>query len=121
MQSLKQIGLFLTDFKQKLLVFGVFFIHRDKNIQTLLDLEITSLQRVYYLQNLTVEDYSEGPNDDLFDPESPPNYIFGITINGKEIYIKINLGKPQKSVMCISFHISDIKMKYPFKEKDNQK
>jgi len=79
-------------------------------------LEITSKQREGFLAGLEAKDYSRGPIDDAYDPESPPNYEFGITIKGKEIYIKINLGKTGKRVMCISFHIAEHKMKYPFKQ-----
>ena len=115
-----EIESFLADFKVKLKIFKVFFKNREKNEQALYDLEITPKQREDYLLNLKVIDYSSGPNDDLFDPESPPNYEFGITINGKEIYIKINMGKPGKSVMCISFHLAEYKMKYPFIQKEEE-
>ncbi len=114
--KLREIEEFLIDFKQKLKVYNVFFKHRDKNLQTLLDLEITPKQREEFLLNLEPTDYSNGPIADAFDPESPPNYEFGITIKKKEVYIKINMGKPEKSVMCISFHIAEHKMVYPFKK-----
>jgi hypothetical protein len=32
-----------------------------------------------------------------------------------EVYIKISLGKPNKSVDCMSFHPAEFKIKYPFK------
>ena len=118
--SQKDIERFLNDFKQKFKIFGVFFINRDKNEQALLDLEITSKQREEFLLNLKPEDYLSGPFTDAYDPDSPPNYEFGITVKNKEVYIKINMGKPEKSVMCISFHIAEREMKYPFKKRINE-
>ncbi len=79
-----------------------------------MDLEITPNQRIEYLLQLNKSDYVSGPFSDAFDPLSPSNYEFGITIKGKEVYIKINMGKPGKSVMCISFHLAEYKMNFPF-------
>ena len=115
--SPSDIEKFLVGFKQKFNVFGVFFINREKNEQALLDLEITPKQREEFLLTLEPDDYSKGPFADAFDPESPNNYEFGISVKNREVYIKINMGKPAKSVMCISFHIADHKMNYPFKKK----
>lgn len=42
-------------------------------------------------------------------------WVFGKTFRGKEIYIKITLGRPNTSVLCISFHIAEHKMNYQFK------
>lgn len=114
--SQKDIELFLNEFKQKFRIYGVFFINREKNEQTLLDLEITSKQREEFLLNLKSEDYSSGPFTDAYDPDSPQNYEFGITVKKKEVYIKINMGKPEKRVMCISFHIAERELNYPFKK-----
>ncbi len=115
-----EIESFLSDFKAKLNIYDVFFKNRDKNEQALYDLEITAGQRKEFLANLNVGDYSGGPFTDAFDPESPANYEFGIMIKKKEVYIKINMGKTGKSVMCISFHIAEYKMKYPFKKKEKE-
>ncbi len=116
-----QVQQFLVDFKIKFGVFGVIFENRDKNFQTLLDLDITPKEREGYLLKLNSNDFSEGPITHNNYPNSPPLYVFGINVKGREVYIKINLGKPEKSVMCISFHISKNKMKYPFKEKGDKK
>lgn len=115
--SHKDIERFLEEFKQKFRVYGVFFKNREKNEQALLDLEITPKQREEFLLNLEAENYSKGPFEDAYDPNSPENYEFGIIVKKREVYIKINMGKPSKSVMCISFHIAERKMNYPFKKK----
>lgn len=114
--SSEDIEKFLSEFKQKFRVYGVFFKNREKNEQALYDLEITPKQREEYLLNLEPTDYCSGPFSDAYDPDSPDNYEFGITVKKKEVYIKINIGKPSKRVMCISFHIAERKMNYPFKK-----
>ncbi len=91
------------------------FKYRDENQQALYDLEITPKDRENYLLELIPEDFLKGPIDDAYDPESPPNYEFGKSIKGKDVYIKINMGKPEKKVMCISFHIAKYDLKYSFK------
>lgn len=116
--SLEEVESFLEEFKQKFRIYGVFFKNRDKNEQALLDLEITPKQREEFLLSLKPDDYSSGPFSDAYDPQSPDNYEFGIIIKKKEVYIKINMGKPSKRVMCISFHIAEREMNYPFKKKN---
>lgn len=88
------------------------FISRPVNTQALLDLEITPKQREAYIDQLVVEDYSEGPLDnDQYGTD--PMWVFGKTIKDKEIYIKITIA--QLNVICISFHTSQYSMNYPLK------
>ena len=42
-------------------------------------------------------------------------WVFGKDVKGQEVYIKISLGQENRQTICISFHISEYKMKYPFK------
>jgi len=37
-------------------------------------------------------------------------------VNGREVYIKITLGASDHSAVCISFHIAEHPMNYPFKK-----
>ena len=114
-QSTKEeVEYFLNKFFAKLSVYDIFFKNREKNFNTLLELEITASQRLEYIKKLTVKNYFRGPIQDAFDPKSPPNWEFGMNIKGKEIYIKVNMGKPQKRVMCISFHIAEFDINYPY-------
>ena len=105
---------FLNQMKEKIKVFGI--IYRDdrgKNVQTLSDLEITPKYRDSVLINLEVEDYSEGPViDTLY--RCGEMWVFGKDVKGQEVYIKITLGKGS-SALCISFHIAERPMNYPFK------
>lgn len=89
MTTKEDVERFLLRMKEKIEIFGI--IYRDdrgKNNQTLADLEITPKYRDSVILNLDVKD--------------------------KEVYIKITLDAGTRA-LCISFHIAEYKMKYPFK------
>ena len=52
---------FLSSFQEKRRTFEIIFIDRPKNKQTMLDLEIRPFEREKFIDQLTVEDFSEGP------------------------------------------------------------
>ena len=108
-----EVEAYLNDFKQKMEVFDVVFLNRGKNLQALLDLEIVRASRKEKLKELQVSDYYRGPSQDDFGGEDL--WEFGKVINGKEVYIKISIGRQNKPVICISFHLAERKIKYPFK------
>ena len=107
---------FLAEFKY-LLSHGKFYLIRDRknNIETLLELGITENQRNDYLFNLTKEDYSEGPTKDR--KRGGDIWIFGKIIDSKEIYIKLAINIYNgKQAVCISFHIAERPLKYPYQK-----
>lgn len=106
---------FLDDFFAKYKVFGILFRDfRQKNSKALLTLEISPNKRKEIIENLKVEDYSEGPLDDtLYGLASM--WVFGTKVKGIEVYIKISLGSFGTQVICISFHDAEHAMSYPFK------
>jgi hypothetical protein len=107
---------FLDDFHLKTNVFDIIFLDmRDKNFQTLLKLEISSSRRKEIIDALLVEDYSEGPLPDTLN-HLPDMWVFGKIEKKKEIYIKISMGNPNSKTICISFHIAERNMNYPFKK-----
>jgi hypothetical protein len=112
-----QVLQFLQDFVIKMDFWGL-QIRTDrtnnKNSQTLLALEFSHAHVRQILKELTLEDYSEGPTQDKLYNLSPM-WVFGKTIKGREVYIKIQLGCPESMTICISFHFSAHKMPYPFK------
>ena len=117
MPEINEVNAFLSDFKIKMDVWGIIFRDdRSKSSQTLLDLEITPNQRIEVLKNLKSENYCNGPVEDAL-YKTAPMWIFGTMVKGEEIYIKINLGAHGANVICISFHIAERPMKYPFKNK----
>ena len=114
MATKEEVQSFLNEMKEKIKVFGI--IYRDdrgKNVQTLVDLEITPKYRDTVIINLEVKDYSEGPDNDTLN-QCGEMWVFGKDVKGQEVYIKITLGKGS-SALCISFHIAEHPMNYPFK------
>jgi hypothetical protein len=109
------VQIFLQDFLIKMDIWGVVFRDdRGKNFQTLLDLGITPDYRKEVLKKLTVADYSEGPIlEKLYG--GADMWVFGKKIKEKEVYIKITMGIKAAHVICISFHIAERAIKYPFK------
>lgn len=110
-----EVQRFLRTFHAKLKVFDILFRDdRGKNQAALFDLDITPVYRVEIIKSLAVSDYSAGPivselgkNTEL--------WVFGKDVKQREVYIKISLGFPNESVICISFHLAERPMEYPFK------
>lgn len=116
MAALNEIESFLNDFFTKLSIWGIFVRDdRNKNAQTLLDLEITPADRISIIKKLVATDYSEGPVTDTL-LKGSDMWIFGKKVKGLEIYIKITMGHTGSKVMCLSFHIAEYPMKYPHKK-----
>lgn len=110
-----EVQRFLRTFHAKLKVFDILFRDdRGKNQAALFDLDITPVYRVEIIKSLAVSDYSAGPivselgkNTEL--------WVLGKDVKQREVYIKISLGFPNESVICISFHLAERPMEYPFK------
>ena len=70
-----------------------------------------------YLKELKVktEDFSEGPLEEKM-RGILPMWVFGKEVKQKEVYIKISMGLENKSAVCISFHVADHPMNYPYKK-----
>ncbi|MCA0428620.1 MAG: toxin [Bacteroidetes bacterium] len=106
---------FLVDFKSKMKIWDVLFRDdRGKNLNTLLELELRPIDRKVILESLEATDYSEGPIPEKLYGTSAM-WVFGKQVKKKEVYIKITMGASGTSVICISFHLAEHKMKYPLK------
>ena len=70
--------------------------------------------RKIIIENLKAEDYIEGPVIDTLN-RLGEMWVFGKDVRGREIYIKIALGMQGGQTICISFHIAEHPLKYPFK------
>lgn len=107
---------FLDDFKTKLSVFNIVYrSDRDKNLQALAGLEITGTERTELIKSLKAENYCAGPTKNELYKNHPDYWEFGLKIKNKEVYIKIEMGLPNSSVICISFHVAAHDLKYPLK------
>jgi hypothetical protein len=114
-QDEQHIEAFLKDFKQKKKVYDILFRDdRGKNQQTLLDLEITSRKRKEVIDSIELRDYIDGPKEESL-YKGAEMWVFGKQVKGRDIYIKITMGAPCTSVICISFHTAERKLTYPFK------
>jgi hypothetical protein len=61
-----------------------------------------------------LKDFKERPvKEELY--RGADMWVFGKTIKKREVYIKITMGTIGSSVICISFHLAQHKMNYPFK------
>lgn len=115
MATKQEVESFLNDFKTKMKIFQIIFLdYRGKNAQALLNLEINPIRRKEIIEKLIIDDYSEGPLEEIMRGISPM-WVFGREIKGTEVYIKISLGKENSQTICISFHPSERPMNYPFK------
>ena len=114
MEKRDEVEAFLSDFKFKLSFYGILFRdERGKNAQTLADLEITSNDRIEILKNLEIDNYSEGPIPERL-YNNADMWVFGAIVKKQEAYIKISMGMSNSKTLCISFHIAEFSMVYPF-------
>ncbi len=114
MATKEQVEAFLKRLKEKIKVFDIIFRDdRGKNLQTLATLEITTTYRKQVIMNIGTEDYVDGPIVDTLN-RMGEMWVFGKDVKGHEVYIKITLGQPNNSTICISFHIAEHPMIYPF-------
>jgi hypothetical protein len=116
MPNRHEVQRFLDDFFTKYRIFDILFTERKnpKNAQTLLLLEISPAKRRQIIEAITVDDYVEGPLEDTLYQISEM-WIFGKTFKAHQLYIKISMGRGNANVLCISFHIAEKPMRYPFK------
>jgi hypothetical protein len=114
--SKEDVALFLKRFKGIVASgSGLHVIHRKVNNEALIGLGITKKDRREILLGLSVEDYCEGP---IPDRDRPGHlWIFGKGIGPQEVYIKLKIAQDNKDQIakCISFHIADYSMKFPYK------
>lgn len=84
---------------------------------TLLELNFDKHDVKDTLSVLTYKEYIETGEDKL-NKSLPRVYIFGKTIQGKQIYIKIKIrDKINCKVFCISFHLARYSLiKFPYKD-----
>jgi hypothetical protein len=106
---------FLNSFFEKMRFFDILFRNdRGKNQQALLDLEISPAKRLEIIKSLESDDFVNGPLPDTLN-KSTDLWEFGKKVKKKDVYIKITMGFPNSAVICISFHLAERKLNYPFK------
>ncbi|MBP5566900.1 MAG: toxin [Bacteroidales bacterium] len=115
MVTIEEVKAFLSQFNIKAQVYGILFRDdRPKNAEAMLELDITKVQREVIVKSLVPQDYVEGPVIDKLNKQREM-WVFGKDVKGREVYIKITLGYENGQTICISFHIAEHPLKYPFK------
>lgn len=115
MSTEPEVAFFLKNFKEKMKFWDVLFRDdRGKNAQALIELELRPVERKVILETLESREYSEGPIEEKL-YGGADMWVFGKIVKKKEVYIKITMGAMNSSVICISFHLAQHKMKYPLK------
>lgn len=92
----------------------------SKNDDALTILGITPKHRMEEVKRLRYVDYFRGPSPDHDGIPGKEWWEFGLRIKVYEIYIKIRIykkGNGKYGAKCMSFHIAEEKITYPFKEK----
>jgi hypothetical protein len=116
MTTKQDVQNFIQELKVKITIFDILFLdNRGKNQQTLHDLEISPAKRKEIIEHIAIEDFCEGPLEEKM-RGILPMWVFGKIVQQKEVYIKISIGTENNSAVCISFHIAEYPMNYPFKK-----
>lgn len=116
MVTKEQVESFLKELHTKMKIFGILFRDdREKNQKTLEELEIVPSYRKVVIENLHVEDYVQGPVVDELN-RFGEMWVFGKDVKRREIYIKVMIIGTSSQTICISFHIAEHPLVYPFKE-----
>ena len=110
-----EVQSFLDMFHAKMKIYGI--IYRDdrgKNQKTLEELEIVPSYRKLVIESLCVEDYVDGPIVDTLN-RLGEMWVFGKDVKEREVYIKIMISNINGQTICISFHLAESPLSYPFK------
>jgi hypothetical protein len=88
--------------------------------KTPLELGLTEQNCRDVIDSLTVENYSNGPDDDRDRPGTGKIWTFGSEVSGVEVYIKLKVFEVRRGIMvetcakCLSFHRAERSIRYPF-------
>lgn len=108
----EEVETFLHHFFPKLSIYGIIFLHREKNVEALKQLGITPEIREKMVRTIKVDDYVETISDMASFGDM---WVFGKDYDGNDLYIKIAMGQENNKTICISFHIAEYPLHYAFK------
>lgn len=113
MSTKSNVTSFLRELKQIIKLWDIYFIDRDKNSsQNLADIGITANKRKDIIQELEVENYSQGPLEEN-QYGGTEMWVFGKVVKNDEVYIKLTINRNLGNAICISFHKAEFPMSYP--------
>jgi len=99
---------------------GIDFISRRKNLDSLVKLGLTKRNCKEEILSLSVAEYCGGPEPDKDRPGEI--WEFGKLIGNREVYIKLKIAQvgKEKIAKCLSFHVAEYPLSFPFRE-DSEK
>lgn len=119
--TIQEVERFLSRFHEKVEVFDIIILNdREKNAKTQAALDISPNAQRDVIKELRVKDYSEGPIKNILNTWGDL-WVFGKDVNEQEVYIKIAYGAPNRNAICVSFHLAEYPMNYPYKKKGGKK
>jgi hypothetical protein len=94
---------------------SVFIVPRDKNRDSLSQLGWTMDMAKTELKKLSLSNYVKGPEEDRDNPGE--FWFFGRPSNQGDVYIKVKIfeHKGKLNAKCVSFHLAEYPLKYPYK------
>ena len=111
--TIEDVKNFLKSMNVKIDIYGMVFAQRQRCQETMRMLGINEIVAKEIVKSLDATDFSK-----YFDDTSQWGcdlWAFGKDVNNEEIYIKIGLGHPNRSTVCVSFHKPDSPIQYQFK------
>ena len=110
-KQLWQVTLFLRLFKDTAAVHFV-FANRGNTLSTVAHLGITLAQARECVLGVTEKDYYRGPIADK-SPHGGEYWEFGVSVQGREVFIKLKVDTTNQVAVCFAFHFPDSPMVYP--------
>ncbi len=112
----RSVASFLEEFKSLVVRSGKVYVpDRRENERALTKLAINAEIRKQVVLELSVEDYSSGPEPDKDRPGHI--WVFGKRVGDTEVYIKLKIADlgDGEIAKCISFHEAMTRISYPFR------
>jgi len=91
------------------------FVGRRTNLEALALLGITREHAESLVRALKPEGYVAGPKHDQ-NNTGLDMWIFGLHVSSREIYVKLQIVVEPARCVCVSFHVAEHPMHYPFRE-----
>jgi len=113
-ETRENVERFLEEFKQIMKTMGYMPIPRESYNKTLSELNLTPIEAKEIINGLNFKNYVSGPDED-YDNKGKQIWFFGYNVKNSEIYIKLSNDYSFKA-KCISFHVSDRKLSFPYFE-----
>lgn len=118
LSSREAVRAFLEVLKRAVSEFGLPVVSRTENNRTLAQLGLTKKNQEDIVFGLTPADYVKGPEPDRDQPGEI--WVFGKRVEKCLLYLKFKImnAATLPRAKCISFHIADEPMKFPYGEKE---